>query len=321
MRKVSGLGQPLVSGYKAVLTRWRKLGSRLRLFLLLVACSFLVGGVLAVAGTIYGFACLAAISKAVSSDPERAKLVDRHLVDLSYGDLPRHKLDIYIPKDADRSPVLVFIHGGAWKHGDKDMHYFVGESFAAEGIVTIIPNYRLFPEVTFPAFMHDAALAVKWVHDHAERYGGDPNRIILAGHSAGGHIVSLLGTDQRYLGEENGGKKPTWLKGVISLAGPVDTPLIGSIRPVFEGSTRAEAMPIGFVDPEDPRFLIVQGGWDVLVYPPQARNFETTLRAAGVEVSSSYHRTAGHGQVLFGFTGRYKRTEIFQEALAFIRSR
>lgn len=257
------------------------------------------------------------LRKALASDPERARLMEQPVIDVTYGKHPRQKLDVYIPKSAAGAPVLVFFHGGAWKHGDKNMHYFVGESFASEGIVTLIPNYRLYPEVEFPEFMNDAAHAVHWAREHVAQYGGDPNHIVIAGHSAGGHIASLLGTDQRYLGTE---KRPPWLRGVISLSGVVDSPILPSFRPIFKGHTRKQVMPIEFVDRDDPPFLLVQGDLDCLVYSRQARSFESELRKSKVKVQTSYHKTAGHGLTLFGFTGRFRKTEILSTALDFIYS-
>lgn len=249
-------------------------------------------------------------------------LADEPTHNLAYGGLPRQKLDVYVPKEAKDAPIMVFFHGGAWTLGNKAMHAFVGKAYAKKGVLTIVPNYRLYPEVTFPDFMDDATLAVKWVRANAAKYGGNTDHIILAGHSAGGHIASLLGTDQKYLGGK-AGKHSEWLRGVVSLAGVLDTPLakLGPAQHVFDGSRREQVMPISFIDGADPPFLLVQGNLDPLVYASQAKSFEAALRKSKVEVVTSYQKYAEHGLVLAGFTGHVRRLGIMDATLKFIEKR
>jgi acetyl esterase/lipase len=105
--------------------------------------------------------------------------------DLSYGEGPRHTLDIYAPETVGASaPIVVFFYGGGWE-GAKEMYRFIGYSLAAQGLVVVIPDYRLHPAVEFPAFMNDAAEAVTWTRANAAQFGGDPDRLFLMGHSAG----------------------------------------------------------------------------------------------------------------------------------------
>src|SRR6185436_8863637 len=118
--------------------------------------------------------------------------------DLAYGVQSRQQLDIYAPMQAHGAPVFLFWHGGSWKSGDKERYRFVGARLARQGFVVAIPNYRLAPEDSFPAFEQDAALAVRWMSDHARDFGGDPARMFLSGHSAGGHIALILALDDRY---------------------------------------------------------------------------------------------------------------------------
>jgi acetyl esterase/lipase len=115
---------------------------------------------------------------------------------IAYADLPRQKLDVYVPRNAKSAlSVVVFFYGGDWQNGKKDDYRFVAQAIASKGFIAVLPDYRLYPEVTFPAFVNDGALAVRWVHDNIARFGGDPKRVFLAGHSAGGHIVALLTLD------------------------------------------------------------------------------------------------------------------------------
>lgn len=131
---------------------------------------------------------------------------------------PMHRLDIYFPAKNDKPmPVLVHIHGGGWRMGDKERMKATGLFYASKGILFITPNYRLSPKVTHPAHAEDCAAALKWVFDHVEELGGNRKRIYLSGHSAGAHLAALLATNRKYLAEH--GLKPGDLAGVI----PVDT--------------------------------------------------------------------------------------------------
>ena len=119
----------------------------------------------------------------------------------AYGPEARHRLDVWVPKGkaAQPLPVVVFFYGGGWNMGARGDYGFAGRAFAAQGFVAIVADYRLVPDVRFPAFIEDGALAVKWARDNAARYGGDPNRITLAGHSAGSYIAAMLSLDRHYL--------------------------------------------------------------------------------------------------------------------------
>src|SRR5687767_4233845 len=120
--------------------------------------------------------------------------------DVAYGTLPRQKLDVYRPRGATSlSPLVVFFYGGDWQTGSKRDYRFVTQALASRGFVAVMPDYRLYPEAVFPAFVEDGALAVRWARNHAALIGGDGRRIHLMGHSAGAHIAALLTLDEHYL--------------------------------------------------------------------------------------------------------------------------
>jgi arylformamidase len=144
--------------------------------------------------------------------------------DISYvagSGIADHKLDIYRAAGSDKNsrpmPVLVYVHGGGWGRGDKRLGKSLAPLFVDNKVVFVSLNYRLAPKDKYPAFMHDLAAATRWVKDNIGRYGGDPNHIVLAGHSAGAHLVALLGTDPQYLREQ--GLAPNLFKTIV----PVDT--------------------------------------------------------------------------------------------------
>ena len=110
------------------------------------------------------------------------------------------KLDVWSPRRAGHPlPVVIFLYGGGWVAGSRGGYAFAGSAYAGQGFVTVVPDYRLVPAVRFPAFVEDGALAVKWTRDNIARFGGDPDRIALAGHSAGSYNAAMLALDPHYL--------------------------------------------------------------------------------------------------------------------------
>ncbi len=149
--------------------------------------------------------------------------------DIPYADPPaagggKHRLDIYRPRGATAAPVLFFVHGGAWKQGDKDIYLELGNTFAGRyGFTTVITNYELSTDpwnAVFPEHIDDVADAFAWTFRHIAEYGGDPENIWIFGQSAGGHLVSLLATDGSYL--ERRGLSTSLIRGVVSMSGAYD---------------------------------------------------------------------------------------------------
>ena len=183
------------------------------------------------------FAVLPALLTACSAlDVLNATVPDdtyRSTADLAYGDLLRQKLDVYLPSQplADKAlavggaPMVVFFYGGSWSNGDRADYRFVGEALATQGIVAVVADYRLSPEVRYPVFLQDSALATRWAFDNAQKYGADPARIFVMGHSAGAYNAAMLALDKRWLGGV--GLSPAKLAGWIGLAGPYDFLPIG----------------------------------------------------------------------------------------------
>jgi acetyl esterase/lipase len=167
----------------------------------------------------------------------------REALDLRYapGAGDRHELDVFSPAGASRAPVLVLVHGGAWMIGDKDFHGLyrnVGRALARRGLVVVMPNYQLTPRVRHPEHVKDVARAYAWVRRHIKDYGGDPDDIFLAGHSAGGHLVALLATDPGYLKEPALGLTEAdrrALRGVIGVSGVYTIPQPDDIARVMAG--------------------------------------------------------------------------------------
>lgn len=212
--------------------------------------------------------------------------------DVAYGELPRQKLDVYVPASrAANAPVAVFFYGGSWNSGAKGDYAFVGKALASRGIVTVVADYQLVPQVVFPAFLDDSARAVVWAHANAAQFGGDPKRLFVVGHSAGAYNASMIALDGRYLRAL--GASPSIIKGAALLAGPYDfLPLdVDSTKAAFGQAKDLNAtQPINFVTRSSPPMFLATGSDDTLVRPRNSKSLAAKLDAQRVPVT---HRTYG----------------------------
>lgn len=150
-----------------------------------------------------------------SNNQEIIKFNDLQYVKIDGVDSKLNSLDIYTKKSEELKPIMIYVHGGSWRLGDKSSVGLKPNIFIENDYLFISINYRLSPNVKFPAHAQDVAKAISWVYFNSEEYGGDKNQIYLMGHSAGAHLVSLVSTDERYLQENN--LDLNIIKGVISL--------------------------------------------------------------------------------------------------------
>ncbi len=226
--------------------------------------------------------------------------------DQAYGTEQRQKLDIYqptAPAPATGWPVVVFIYGGSWNQGDRAQYQFVGEALAARGVLTLVADYRLYPEVRYPDFLSDSALALAYGFDHAAQYGGDPKRVFVMGHSAGGYNAAMLALDARWL--KATGHSPDQLAGWIGLAGPYDFyPIVNpDAQPVFFHPNYPEnSQPIAFTSPNAPRSFLAAAKNDTLVNPQRNTvQLAKKLEAAGVPVTLKLYPRASHTTLIGAF--------------------
>jgi acetyl esterase/lipase len=215
------------------------------------------------------------------------------------------QLDIYRQKGLQTpAPTLVFIHGGAWKKGKRQDYLPYLIDYAKKGYVTVTVSYRLSKVAKFPAAAQDVNCGIKWIKQHAEQYGIDPDRMALIGGSAGGHLSLLLGYggDESLFNQDCAEGPDSKVKAIVDFYGPVDltTPYAITTEQVlsFMGATYAEipkmyelASPSTFITPDDPPTLIFQGTIDSLVPVSQSDSLESWLQQAGVPVD--YHRLKG----------------------------
>jgi acetyl esterase/lipase len=207
----------------------------------------------------------------------------------------RHRLDLYLPRGRRGFPVLLFVHGGGWKNGNKQEIAFLGRTLAAQGIGVVTPNYRLYPKVKFPDNLADVAAAFAWTHHNVARYGGRADRLFVGGHSAGGHLVSVLATDGSYLKAHK--LSPADVRGLISISGLYSIPR--GRFPLFEDTDEAvrKASPLAQVRGHHPPFLLLYADGDFPRFGDMAEDFARALRGAGCDVTCLKVKDRTHGSV------------------------
>lgn len=224
--------------------------------------------------------------------------------DQPYGDQPRQTLDIYQPVSGAQPgntamPVVIFFYGGNWQRGSKDDYRFIAQALTDRGFVVVVPDYRLYPEVRYPAFVEDGAAAVSWVFGHIADWGGDPRRVSLMGHSAGAYIAAMLSLDRRWLGPRR-----AQIRSTVGLAGPYDflpltDPGLKAIFGTEPDLTRTQ--PIAFVDGTAAPFLLMSGTGDGTVRPGNSRRLAAKIRAAGGVAEERYYDHVGHVVLIGAF--------------------
>jgi acetyl esterase/lipase len=226
---------------------------------------------------------------------------------VAYGPLPRHRLDVYTPTAAAPAagwPMVVFFYGGSWNTGERGDYKFIGEALAEHGILTLVADYRLYPEVRFPSFLEDSALALAWGLEHARRLGADPRRVFVMGHSAGGYNAAMLALDPRWLAPT--GHRAGELAGWIGLAGAYEfLPLApdSPARPVFfHPDYPPDTQPIAAVTGASLRAFLAAPSHDQVVSAARStRAMAARLRAAGVPVELRLYDGINHALIAGAF--------------------
>ena len=239
----------------------------------------------------------------------------------SYGAHQRQRLDVYRPAEQlERSPLVVFFYGGNWKSGARADYLFVGEALASRGFVALIPDYRLHPEVRFPAFLEDCAQAVAWALSHANQAGADPRQVFLMGHSAGAYNAAMLALDARYL--RAAGVSQGQIRGWIGLAGPYDfLPLQTDVSKAVFGfpDTPLDTQPIHFVTRASPAALLATGDRDSVVRPENTRRLAARLREHAVQVREIIYPGVSHVMLVGSLAAAYRSfAPVLDDVAAFV---
>jgi acetyl esterase/lipase len=218
---------------------------------------------------------------------------------VAYGPLPRHKLDVYRPAAAAPPggwPVVVFFYGGSWNRGERASYRFVGEALASRGVLTLVADYRLYPEVRYPDFLTDCAQALAYGLREAGSLGGNPKRVFVMGHSAGGYNAAMLALDDRWL--KAAGHSPRELAGWVGLAGPYDFLPIQNpdVKPVFfHPEYPAGSQAVDYARRDAPPGFLAAAASDDLINPQRnTMGLATRLREAGAPVTLKMYERVNH---------------------------
>ena len=228
--------------------------------------------------------------------------------DLAYGEGPRHRLDLYVPERlGGPAPVVLFFYGGGFVAGRKSEYRFLGEALASKGIIVAVADYRLYPETIFPGFIEDGADVLIALRKLVPQFGGDPERIFLAGHSAGAYISVMLAADPSYLRRREADE--SWIRGVIGIAGVYDFPKI--VTPerilIFGGAERPETQPLKFIDGKRPPMLLAVGAKDGSLQMSGIIALSERLRAHGSDVEERVYPGIGHMTIMLALAPGFRR--------------
>jgi acetyl esterase/lipase len=244
--------------------------------------------------------------------------------DIAYGPLPRQKLDVYRPRHTSPDArVVIFFYGGDWQEGQKGDYRFAAEALTSKGFIAVLPDYRIYPEAQFPEFIADAAMSVRWTHDHIDQFGGDPTHLYLMGHSAGAYIAVILTLDGHYLKEV--GLDRGNIRGTVGMAGPYDFVPSGTERAIFNmapGQQKPDPRmePVNFVDRHAPPMLLMQGLDDELVDPVNAFELAARIKSAGGDVQLIAYPHTGHKELVAALAWEFRwLAPVRRDAADFLR--
>lgn len=233
------------------------------------------------------------------------------------------RLDVWRPSAASvrPRPVIVFFYGGGWVAGTRTGYAFAGRALASRGFLVVIPDYRKVPRARFPAFLEDGAEAIRWAQDHAAELGGDPRRIAVAGHSAGGWIAAMLALDQRWL--RAAGVAPGTIRAAVGLSGPYDFYPWDSRRAIDALANWPDphaTQPVTFARVDAPPMLLVTSTEDTTVKPRNAYRLARKLHALGATVELRDYPGLSHENVAMALARPFRgKGRVLDDMTAFLR--
>ena len=241
--------------------------------------------------------------------------------DTAYGSAPRQTLDVYFPQPLKaNTDVVVFFYGGAWRSGEKSDYRFAGEALSGAGYITVIPNYRLYPEADWKEINSDGAAAYHWVETHIAAWGGNPRRIFLMGHSAGAYVAAMVALNSSLREHAGSQIKPC---GFVGLAGPYDfLPFDADIQAVFSSAKNPrDTQPITYADGHDPAALLITGDSDTRVNPRNSARLAAAIKEQGGPAREIIYPGTGHSGLLISLAQHLRFiAPTLADSVAFMQS-
>ncbi len=239
----------------------------------------------------------------------------------AFGADARQRLNIWRPAgDAKNAPVLVFFYGGSWRDGARDFYDFYGRAMAAQGFVVVIPDYRVIPKFRFPAFVADGAAAVAWTRTNIVKFGGDPTRISVSGHSAGAHIAAMVTLDQQWL--KKAGAPADTIRAFVGLAGPYDfLPFTSDASKMAFGHEPDPGItqPITFVRKDAPPMLLLTGTDDDTVKPRNSRALSEAQTKLGTVARLITYSGIDHSEIIQSFAQPFRdKSPALADTVSFV---
>jgi acetyl esterase/lipase len=241
---------------------------------------------------------------------------------VAYGADPRQKLNVYVPSGLTApAPVVLFFYGGGWQGGNRNDYLAFGQAFSSAGMVAAVADYRLYPQVKYPGFVEDSARALAFVRAQAAQYGGDPDRIFLAGHSAGAYNAVMVASEPKFLAAQGGNLN--WIRGVIGIAGPYNfLPMSDPVYvDMFHGTNNTDSMPVHHVDGPRPPMLLISGSEDDTVSLSNTNDMSERLKRFGSDVKVIFYKGVGHVGVILSLVRGFRGlAPLRQDMIDFIRA-
>ena len=242
--------------------------------------------------------------------------------DIAYDPNPRQKLDVYVPRNPKgRAPSILFIYGGSWTDGSRSDYAFVAHALASKGFVTAVADYRLVPQVRFPAFVEDAAGAARWMKTNVAGFGGDPARLFVMGHSAGAYNAAMVALDPRFVRAAGLQRQP--FRGLIGLSGPYDfLPLdvTATQRAFGQWPRLEETQPVDIARRGAPPAFLATGTDDTTVRPKNTRRLAEVLRKLGTPVVTREYPGVTHASIVMAFARPFRdKAPVLEDVATFVR--
>ncbi|MEO1730167.1 MAG: alpha/beta hydrolase [Pseudomonadota bacterium] len=267
-----------------------------------------------------GPAVLNAVDRITGGDQGAARLAT-----ISTGEHPSQKAVVWGPanRKADEAPlrVIVFAHGGSWRSGDPKDYGFLARAFVSKGFIVVLAGYRLVkedaPDGVYPAMIEDTARVIQWAHEQIAQYGGDPDRIILAGHSAGAYNVMMATLERQWLSDK--GVDPDAIAGVVGMSGPYDFFPFDSESTIaaFGPASDAEAtQTFNHVRGDAPPILLIHGEKDSLVRPRNSRELAQLIETAGGSATLLLYPDMEHNDPLIALASPWRSNRTVAQDIA-----